>query len=165
MRVILLGPPGSGKGTQARLLASHLGVTHLSVGAVLRAEIRGQSRLGARIAAAVAAVDLVPMADVLDVLDVPLTMATRSGGGVLDGAPRAVDQAAALDGTLDAMDAPADRVVVLEVPENPGPGTPRAPGSSGAPGLTTVRRSSSTAAPSGPGKGCRWQPGTSGRNV
>lgn len=117
MRVILLGPPGSGKGTQARLLASHLGVTHLSVGAVLRAEIRGQSRLGARIAAAVAAVDLVPMADVLDVLDVPLTMATRSGGGVLDGAPRAVDQAAALDGTLDAMDAPADRVVVLEVPE------------------------------------------------
>ena len=117
MRVILLGPPGSGKGTQARLLASHLGVTHLSVGAVLRAEITGQSRLGVRIAAKVAAGDLVPMADVLAVLDVPLTIATRSGGWVLDGAPRTVDQAAALDGTLDAMDAPADRVVVLEVPD------------------------------------------------
>ena len=117
MRAILLGPPGSGKGTQARLLASHLGVTHLSVGAVLRAEITGRSRLGVRIAAKVAAGDLVPMADVLAVLDVPLTMATRSGGWVLDGAPRTVDQAAALDGTLDAMDAAADRVVALEVPD------------------------------------------------
>lgn len=117
MRVILLGPPGSGKGTQARLLASHLGVTHLSVGAVLRAEITGRSRLGVRIAAKVAAGDLVPMADVLAVLDMPLTIATRSGGWVLDGAPRTVDQAAALDGTLDAMGAPADRVVALEVPD------------------------------------------------
>lgn len=117
MRAILLGPPGSGKGTQARLLASHLGVTHLSVGAVLRAEVAGRSRLGVRIAAKVAAGDLVPMADVLAVLDVPLTMATRSGGWVLDGAPRTVDQAAALDGMLDAMDAAADRVAALEVPD------------------------------------------------
>lgn len=117
MRVILLGPPGSGKGTQARLLARDLGVTHLSVGAVLRAEITGRSRLGVRIAARVAAGDLVPMADVLAVLAMPLTIATRSGGWVLDGAPRTVDQAAGLDGTLDAMDAPADRVVALEVPD------------------------------------------------
>lgn len=117
MRVVLLGPPGSGKGTQARLLASHLGVTHLSVGAVLRAEIAGRSRLGVRIAAKVAAGDLVPMVDVLAVLSAPLTRAMRSGGWVLDGVPRTVDQAAALDDALDAMDAPADRVVVLEVPD------------------------------------------------
>lgn len=117
VRVIVLGPPGSGKGTQARLLASHLGVTHLSVGAVLRDEVASRSRLGVRIAAQVAAGDLVPMADVLDVLHVPLTMATRSGGWVLDGAPRTVDQAAALDDTLDAIDAAANSVVALEVPD------------------------------------------------
>lgn len=117
MRVVLLGPPGSGKGTQARFLASHLGVTHLSVGAVLRAEITGRSRLGVRIAAKVAAGDLVPITDVLAVLTEPLTMATRYGGWVLDGVPRTVDQAAALDDALDAMDAPADRVIVLEVPD------------------------------------------------
>ena len=57
------------------------------------------------------------MVDVLDVLHVPLTMATRSGGWVLDGVPRTVDQAAALDDALDAIDAAADSVVVLEVPD------------------------------------------------
>lgn len=117
MRVILLGPPGSGKGTQALVLASHLGVAHLSVGAVLRAEVAGRSRLGVRIAADVAAGHLVPMADVLVVLEVPLTAATRSGGWVVDGAPRTVIQAAALDGMLDSMGAAADRVVALEVPD------------------------------------------------
>jgi adenylate kinase len=117
VRVVVLGPPGSGKGTQARLLASHLGVTHLSVGAVLRAEVASQSQLGVRIAAKVAAGDLVPVDDVLAVLAAPLTMTTRSGGWVLDGAPRTVEQAAAIDSMLAAMDAAADRVVALEVPD------------------------------------------------
>jgi adenylate kinase len=117
VRIIVLGAPGSGKGSQARLLAARLGVAHLSVGALLRAEVARRSRLGVQIAADVAAGDLVPMADVLAVLDVPLTAATRSGGWVLDGAPRTVDQAAALDGMLAATDAPVHIVVALEVPD------------------------------------------------
>jgi len=117
VRIILLGAPGSGKGCQARLLAARLGVAHLSVGALLRAEVARRSRLGVEIAPKVAAGDLVPMAVVLAVLEVPLTAATRSGGWVLDGAPRTLEQAAALDGMLDAIDAPAGVVVALEVPE------------------------------------------------
>jgi adenylate kinase len=117
VRIIVLGAPGSGKGSQARLLATRLGVAHLSVGALLRAEIERRSPLGARIAADVAAGELVPMADVLAVLEVPLTAATQSGGWVLDGVPRTVDQAAALDGMLDATGAPVRIVVALEVPD------------------------------------------------
>jgi len=115
VRVILLGPPGSGKGTQAGLLASRFGVTHLSVGAALRAEVGGGSTLGVRIAAKVAAGDLVTTADVLAVLEERLDAATRAGGWILDGAPRTVDQAEALDGMLVAMEAPVDRVVALDV--------------------------------------------------
>jgi len=117
VRVVLLGPPGSGKGTQARLLARRHGVAHLSVGAALRAEVAGGSPLGARIAATVAAGDLVATDDVLAILGARLGAATRAGGWVLDGAPRTVTQAEALDGMLLAMDAPIDGVVALDVPD------------------------------------------------
>lgn len=117
MRVVVLGPPGSGKGTQARLLAARLGVVHLSVGAALRAEVAGGSQLGARIAAVVAAGDIVATADVLAIVEDQLRAATRAGGWVLDGAPRTVAQAGALDGMLVEMDAPVDRVVALDVPD------------------------------------------------
>lgn len=113
----MLGPPGSGKGTQARLLAGRIGVVHLSVGVALRAEVAGGSRLGARIAAEVAAGDLVATADVLAIVEDRLRAATRAGGWVLDGAPRTVAQAGVLDGMLVAMDAPVDRVVALDVPD------------------------------------------------
>jgi len=111
----VLGPPGSGKGTQARLLAGHLGIVHVSVGAVLRAEIAAGSELGTRIAATVASGDLVPLADVLAVLRAPLADAARRGGWVLDGAPRTVEQAVALGRMFGELDAPVDVVVALIV--------------------------------------------------
>ena len=118
MRVVVLGPPGSGKGTQARLVASTLGVAHVSVGDALRAEVAGGSPLGARVAATVAAGDLVAMADVLAVLQGPLRDATRAGGWVLDGAPRTVAQAQDLERVLIVMDAAVQLVISLEVPDH-----------------------------------------------
>jgi adenylate kinase len=115
VRVIVLGPPGSGKGTQARLLANALAVDHVSVGDALRAEVDEGSPIGARVAATVAAGDLVSMADVLAVLDEPLRAATQAGGWVLDGAPRTAAQAQGLDRALDAMDAAIQLVIALEV--------------------------------------------------
>ena len=117
MRVIVLGPPGSGKSTHARLLAGHLSVTHLSVGAALRHEVAKRSPLGVRIAASLGAGELVAMADVLSVLKGPLASATRSGGWVLDGAPRTFTQAVLLDGWLDSLRAPADYVIALDLPD------------------------------------------------
>lgn len=114
----MLGPPGSGKGTQARLVASAFGVAHVSVGDALRAEVAGGSKLGARVAATVAAGDLVAMADVLAVLEGPMRAATRSGGWVLDGAPRTVAQAQDLDRELVALGAAVQLVISLEVPDD-----------------------------------------------
>lgn len=113
----MLGPPGSGKSTHARLLAEHLAVTHLSVGAALRDEVAKRSSLGERIGAMVAAGELVDTADVLAILESPLTAATGSGGWVLDGAPRTLTQAEVLDAWLDELHAPVDCVIALDVPD------------------------------------------------
>lgn len=113
----MLGPPGSGKSTHARLLAEHLAVIHLSVGAALREEAAKQSLLGERIAAMVAAGELVDTADVLAILEAPLVAATGSGGWVLDGAPRTLTQAEVLDDWLDHLEAPVECVISLFVPD------------------------------------------------
>lgn len=113
----MLGPPGSGKSTHARLLAERLTVIHLSVGAVLRGEVAKRSPLGERVATMVAAGELVDTADLLAILESPLTAATGSGGWVLDGAPRTLTQAEVVDDWLDDMQAPVDCVIALEVPD------------------------------------------------
>ncbi|QGG96283.1 adenylate kinase [Actinomarinicola tropica] len=118
MRVVMLGPPGSGKSTHARLLAEHLTVIHLSVGAALRDEVAKQSPLGERIEATVAAGELVDTADVLAILETRLVGATGSGGWVLDGAPRTLTQAEALDDWLDDLEAPVECVIALDVPDS-----------------------------------------------
>src|SRR3546814_13731626 len=106
----MLGPPGSGKSTHARLLAEHLAVIHLSVGAALRDEVAKWSPLGERIAATVAAGALAETADVLALLEAPLVAATGSGGWVLDGAPRTLPPAEVLDNCLSDLASPGDFV-------------------------------------------------------
>ena len=113
----MLGPPGFGKSTHARLLAEHLAIPHLSVGAALRDEVAKRSPLGERMAAMVAAGELVDTADVLAILEAPLSAATGSGGWVLDGAPRTLTQAQVLDDWLDDLQAPVDCVIALHVPD------------------------------------------------
>ena len=93
MRVLLIGPPASGKGTQGRRTAAHFSVTYLSSGELLRAQVAAGTELGRRVADDLAAGDLVPDDLMLEVLRAPLDVALTSGGYVLDGFPRNVAQA------------------------------------------------------------------------
>jgi len=93
VRVLLIGPPASGKGTQGRRIASTFGVPYLSSGELLRAQVAAGTSLGERVAADLAAGDLVPDDVMLEALRDPLHEALISGGYVLDGFPRNLAQA------------------------------------------------------------------------
>ncbi|MCW2600244.1 MAG: adenylate kinase [Frankiales bacterium] len=95
MRLLLVGAPGAGKGTQARLIAQHFGVVHLSSGELLRDHVAKGTPIGRAAQAYMARGELVPDAVVLDMLRGPLVAAAAAGGYVLDGFPRTVEQAEA----------------------------------------------------------------------
>jgi adenylate kinase len=95
MRLLLIGAPGSGKGTQAVKIAEHFGITHISSGDLLRDHIRRGTSIGRKVQEYVQRGDLVPDGIVMDMLYKPVTEASRSGGYVLDGFPRTVKQAEA----------------------------------------------------------------------
>jgi adenylate kinase len=112
-RVVLLGPPGAGKGTQARELAKLLGVPHLSTGELLRDAARAKTPLGEEADLFMRAGRLVPDELVLRILKERLGRPDCSGGFILDGYPRNVAQATELDRIT-----PVDRVLAFEIPEN-----------------------------------------------
>lgn len=93
MRLLLIGAPGAGKGTQAVRLAERLGITHISSGDLLRRHVTEGTPLGRQAQQYVSRGDLVPDALVLDMLRKPIIAASHSGGYVLDGFPRTVEQA------------------------------------------------------------------------
>jgi adenylate kinase len=93
MRVLLIGAPGAGKGTQAVRVAEHFGLTHISSGDLLRRHIAEGTATGRAVRGYVEHGDLVPDAIMLDMLRKPVVTATASGGYVLDGFPRTVEQA------------------------------------------------------------------------
>ena len=93
MRLLLIGAPGAGKGTQAVRLADQFGVTHISSGDLLRSHIADETSIGRAVKEYVARGDLVPDAIVMDMLRKPVVAASESGGYVLDGFPRTVEQA------------------------------------------------------------------------
>ena len=93
MRLLLIGAPGSGKGTQAKQLAERLGLTHISSGDLLRQHVTDGTTLGMQVQKYVSRGDLVPDEVVLDMLRKPIVAASEAGGYVLDGFPRTVDQA------------------------------------------------------------------------
>jgi adenylate kinase len=95
VRLLLLAPPGAGKGTQGERLAARYGVRHIAAGDLLRAEAQADSPRGREIAAYQARGDLVPDQIVLDVLTPPVAAAAADGGYVLDGFPRTLAQAIA----------------------------------------------------------------------
>jgi adenylate kinase len=97
MRVLLIGPPASGKGTQGRRIAARFDVPYLSSGELLRSQVAAGTPLGQRVADDLAAGDLVPDEVMLEALREPLEEAMTSGGYVLDGFPRNVAQARELE--------------------------------------------------------------------
>ena len=118
MRLILLGAPGAGKGTQGVRLAEHYGVAHVSSGDILRHHVTEGTELGQQIAASVAAGELVPDDLVLRVIGRAVADAMETGGYLLDGFPRTIEQAErAYQGATQANVA-APAVVYLAVPDD-----------------------------------------------
>ena len=117
MRLLLIGAPGAGKGTQAELLAERFGIAHISSGDLLRHHVKSQTTIGQTIKAYVDAGDLVPDAVVMDMLRKPVVAAARSGGYVLDGFPRTVDQAKAAFETARELGVEVQAAVHLDVPD------------------------------------------------
>ena len=116
MRLVLLGAPGSGKGTQAARLKGHLQVPHISTGDLLRAEVAAGSTLGLEAKEIMARGELVSDAILLGMLESRFSQADTAGGFILDGYPRNLAQAGALDGLLQRIGQPMDYAVQLEVP-------------------------------------------------
>ena len=114
---VLLGAPGSGKGTQSELIAPVLGVPHISTGDLLRAEAGAGTPLGAEVAPLLAAGELVPDELIERVLEQRLRAPDAARGALLDGYPRTVAQARELDRLLEADGRKLDFVVTLDVDE------------------------------------------------
>ena len=115
MRLVLLGAPGSGKGTQAARLKTHLQVPHISTGDLLRAEVAAGSRLGLEAKEVMARGELVSDAILLGMLEDRFSRPDTGNGFILDGYPRNLAQADALDGLLRRIGQPMDRAVQLDV--------------------------------------------------
>ena len=114
---LIFGPPGSGKGTQAGRIEKEFGMSHLSTGEILRSEVAHGSAVGNEAARIMAAGDLVPD-DLIDRIVESLLRRTDSSSSVLlDGFPRTVEQAKALDRMLADLNRNVDFVVALDVPE------------------------------------------------
>src|SRR5579859_2850831 len=116
MRLLLIGAPGSGKGTQAGKLAERFGLAHISSGDLLREHVRDQTVLGRTIKSYLDRGDLVPDGVVMDMLRKPVVAAVEAGGYVLDGFPRTVEQAQASFPTARALGAEVQAAIHLDVP-------------------------------------------------
>lgn len=114
-RLLFLGPPGAGKGTQAQRLAAECGLLHLSTGDLLRAEVAAGSALGQEAQAVMARGELVSDALVLAIVRHRLEEQSDGGGWLLDGFPRNLTQAEALAVLLEELCQPIELVVLLEL--------------------------------------------------
>ncbi|MCX4664334.1 adenylate kinase [Streptomyces sp. SID4919] len=118
MRIVLVGPPGAGKGTQAAFLAKNLSIPHISTGDLFRANISQGTELGKQAKAFMDAGNLVPDEVTIGMAKDRMEQPDAERGFLLDGFPRNVSQAVALDETLKAESMKLDAVLDLEVPED-----------------------------------------------
>lgn len=118
MRLVLLGPPGAGKGTQAVTIASTFGIPHIATGDIFRANVREETPLGKAANDYMARGDLVPDEIVNDMVADRLAAPDTGNGFLLDGYPRTVPQAETLEASLAATDTRLDGVLHFVVPDD-----------------------------------------------
>jgi adenylate kinase len=114
---LIFGPPGSGKGTQAKRIENEFNLAHLSTGQILRAEVARGTEIGTEVARSMAAGDLVPDDLIVSIVRRRLPASEKGDGVLLDGFPRTLQQARALDEMLAEEGHRVDFVIALEVPE------------------------------------------------
>lgn len=117
MNLILFGPPGAGKGTQAEKLSSEFKIPHLSTGNIFRENIKNETPLGKKVKSILDSGKLVPDETVVDLVADELNKDDYNNGVILDGFPRTVAQAEALDKYLAEKGSKIDSFVTLDVPE------------------------------------------------
>jgi adenylate kinase len=118
MRLIFIGPPGAGKGTQCARIIETLGIPHISTGDMFRAAVRDGTPMGLEAKRYMDAGELVPDSVVIGLVRERLEAPDVSAGFLLDGFPRTVPQAQALQQTLTDIGAPLSAVILLEVPDD-----------------------------------------------
>ncbi|MCS7277216.1 MAG: adenylate kinase [Aquificaceae bacterium] len=114
MIVVFLGPPGSGKGTQAKKLSQELGIAHISTGDLLRDAVKRGTDLGKRAKEYMERGELVPDSLIVSLIE---EVMPKDGGFILDGFPRTVPQALALENMLEGYGKHVSKVILFEVPE------------------------------------------------
>lgn len=115
LRLILLGAPGAGKGTQADLISQTYGIPQISTGVILREEIAKGTALGNKVKDIIESGNLVPDSDVVEIVRGRLQQPDCENGYILDGFPRTIPQAEALDTMLSELDSKIDLVISIEV--------------------------------------------------
>jgi adenylate kinase len=118
LQLIIMGPPGAGKGTQAKRISEKYTIAHISTGAILRAEVTTGSELGNQVKAVMARGDLVSDEIVLELVRARLDEPDCKRGFILDGFPRTISQAEGLEIVLEERGTPGVSVINLVVPED-----------------------------------------------
>jgi len=118
MRIVIMGAPGSGKGTQAALIVKELGLDHISTGDLLRAAVASGSALGQEAKEVMDRGELVSDDIVLGLLEERLASGDNGAGFILDGFPRNIAQAEALDTLLERIGQPVDEALQIDVDED-----------------------------------------------
>ena len=118
MNFILFGPPGAGKGTQAKMLIDKFNIVQISTGDMLRDEVKSQSELGKSAKSIMDRGDLVSDSIIIAMIKKRIQMSDCNNGFILDGFPRTLNQAIELDGLLEDLKIKIDNVIQIEVDEN-----------------------------------------------